>query len=434
MSMYEIIEKKKQGLELSKEEIFFFIENYTNGVIPDYQASAFTMAVCFQGMTDREMADLTHAMMVSGDVADLSDFGRLSVDKHSTGGVGDKTSLVVAPIVASLGCKLAKMSGRGLGHTGGTVDKLESIPGFQTSMDPLAFRKQVNEIGMAIIGQSGNFAPADKKLYALRDVTATVDSIPLIASSIMSKKLAAGAANIVLDVKCGSGAFMKTEETAKELASKMVSIGKANGRNMAAIITNMDLPLGTNIGNALEVKEAVSVLKGSRASDDLREVCLALASRMVSMCYALPLDEAYAKCLDVLEDGTAYRKFLEWISAQGGDVSVFNDLDQFCPAVYTYEVKAARDGYIAHMNAEEIGKASVHLGAGRATKEDEIDFSAGIVLKVKTGEYVTDGTVLALMYSSVTDDFSAAEAGFTGAITYSEKPVAKMPLIFGTID
>ncbi len=433
MTMYDIIQKKKEGSDLSREEIEYFIREYTAGRLPDYQASAFTMAVCFRGMTDREMTDLTLAMRDSGDKADLSCFGGRAVDKHSTGGVGDKTSLIVGPIVASLGCKLAKMSGRGLGHTGGTVDKLESIPGFCTSMDPDAFRAQVEQIGIAIVGQSGNFAPADKKLYALRDVTATVDSVPLIASSIMSKKLAAGADTIVLDVKCGSGAFMKTEEEARVLAEKMVMIGKNAGRNTSAVITNMDIPLGRAIGNALEVKEAYDVLCCRDDAPDLREVCLALASRMVALCYGMSAEDARAHCEDALRMGLALMKFNEWIEAQGGDVSVLDDPDTFCPAKYVYELPAPRSAYISAMDAEEIGKASVHLGAGRKTKEDSIDFSAGIVLTKKTGDFVREGEPLCVLYSSVTDDFSAAAAQYLGALRFSDRLPEPQPLIYGTV-
>lgn len=430
MRMYDIIQNKKEGKRLSREEIEWFIQGYVNGDIPDYQASALAMAIYFKGMTDDEMADLTLAMRDSGDKADLSAFGGKTADKHSTGGVGDKTSLIVAPLAATLGCKVAKMSGRGLGHTGGTVDKLESIPGYQTTLDPALFRRQVEEIGVAVIGQSGNFAPADKKLYALRDVTATIDSIPMIASSIMSKKLAAGADHIVLDVKCGSGAFMKTPAEAKKLAEKMVAIGNAAGKKTAAIITDMDTPLGRGIGNAIEVKESVKVLQGSRDYDDLREVSLTLASLMVALTFGKTLEDAYKECEQALEDGRAYQTFLKWIEFQGGDIEVILHPEKHCPAAYSYKLVSPVDGYITHMDAEEIGSASVLLGAGRLKKEDSIDFSAGIVLEKKTGDLVKAGDCIATLYSSVTADFAPSAEKILAALSFGETPAAPVPLIF----
>ncbi|MBQ5902573.1 MAG: thymidine phosphorylase, partial [Clostridia bacterium] len=376
MRMYDIILKKRNGEELTDGEIAFFIDGYTRGEIPDYQASALMMAIFYKGMTDRETVCLTDRMAHSGDTVDLSRFGEMSVDKHSTGGVGDKTSLIVAPIVASLGGKVTKMSGRGLGHTGGTVDKLESISGYNTSLTPDAFLSQVERVGMAIIGQTGNLTPADKKLYALRDVTATVDSIPLITSSIMSKKIAAGSHNIVLDVKVGSGAFMKTPRDAEILAEKMVEIGKACGRNIAAVITDMDSPLGNNVGNALEVAETVSVLKNEKKGD-LREVSVALATEMVSLVFGLKHDEAEKKVVTAIEDGSAFEKMKEWIAAQGGDVAQIEDTSLLPRAKFSFDVLSDTDGYITEMNAEEIGKASVMLGVGRASKEDKIDYAAG---------------------------------------------------------
>ncbi len=397
MRMYDIILKKRNGGELTDQEISFFIDGYTNGEIPDYQASALMMAVFYNGMTDRETVCLTDCMAHSGDTVDLSMFGNLSVDKHSTGGVGDKTSLIVAPIVASLGGKVTKMSGRGLGHTGGTVDKLESISGYNTSLAPADFLNQVERVGMAIIGQTGNLTPADKKLYALRDVTATVDSIPLITSSIMSKKLAAGSHNIVLDVKVGSGAFMKTPADAEILAEKMVQIGKACGRNITAVITDMDSPLGNNVGNALEVEEAVSVLKNEKKGD-LRDVCVALATEMISLVFGLSQADAEKKVVAAIEDGSAFDKMKEWISAQGGDVLQIEETSLLPKAKFSLRVTSDKSGYITEMNAEEIGKASVMLGAGRTSKDDKIDYAAGIVIHKKVGERVEKGDVLATLY------------------------------------
>ena len=432
MRMYDIIEKKRDGGELSKSEIEFFVNGYVKGEIPDYQISALMMAVYFKGMTDEETFNLTTAMMNSGNKADLSEFGGLAVDKHSTGGVGDKTTLIVMPIVASLGCFAAKMSGRGLGHTGGTVDKLESVKGYKTSLSSDEFTAAAKKCGIAVVGQSGNFAPADKKIYALRDVTATVDSIPLIASSIMSKKLAAGADSIVLDVKTGSGAFMKSKEKALELAETMVKIGIRYGKKTAALITNMDCPLGNNIGNALEVKEAVEVLRGG-GPDDLKEICLELSAMLVSLALNKPIELSLENAKEVLENGTAYKKFLEWIATQGGDVTVFDDIDNFCNAKYSYVVKSCSDGYISHMDAEKIGKASVMLGAGRNTKEDEIDLSAGIVMSKKTGDFVKFGEPLAAMYSSTVNDFSAAEKMFLSSLSFSKTESKKIPLIIDKV-
>ena len=386
MRMYDIIQKKKTGNELSEQEIKFFVDGYTKGEIPDYQASALMMAIYFNKMTDEETAFLTTSMANSGDSIDLSQFGVFSVDKHSTGGVGDKTSLIIAPIVASLGGKVAKMSGRGLGHTGGTVDKLESIPGYKTTLEVDEFLKQVDDIGVAVIGQSGNLAPADKKLYALRDVTATVDSIPLITSSIMSKKIAAGSHSIVLDVKCGSGAFMKTPEDAEVLAKEMVKIGRLCGRKMAALITDMDTPLGYAVGNSLEVIEAVSVLKGENRGD-LFEVCVSLASNMISLVFSIDIYEAKRKVLKSIESGKAFEKMKEWISSQNGDARYLEDTSLFEKAKYSTHVFSAESGYIKKMDTEEIGLISVLLGAGRTKKEDRIDFSAGSIINKKTGDF-----------------------------------------------
>lgn len=432
MRMYDVITKKKHGEELSDSEIREFITEYTEGRVPDYQVSALMMAIYFKGMCDRETSTLTMAMSTSGDTVDLSEFGTLTVDKHSTGGVGDKTTLVVAPIAASLGCRLAKMSGRGLGHTGGTVDKLESFPGFDTSLTPEKFFAQVREHGIAVIGQSGNLAPADKKLYALRDVTATVDSIPLITSSIMSKKLAAGSNSIVLDVKCGSGAFMREPEDAETLATKMVEIGKRCGRNMAALITNMDIPLGYAIGNSLEVKEAYSILSGA-GPDDLRAVCVELATNMVSLALGYTAEEAREKVLDAISSGKAKAKFTEWIVAQGGDSTLAENPMLLPESSIKHEVRATKAGYISKMNAEEIGVSSVILGAGRETKDSIIDHSAGIVLVKKLGDNVEIGDTLAVLHTNNKDAISPAEAKLIGAISMSNEKVEVGKLIYKTI-
>ena len=429
MRIYDIIEKKKHGQELTRDEIFGVIRQYTDGAIPDYQISALLMAIYFRGMTDREIFDLTEAMATSGDAVDLSAFGDKSVDKHSTGGVGDKTTLIVAPIVAASGGIVAKMSGRGLGHTGGTVDKLESFGGFKTSLTPEEFTAQVKKCGLAVIGQSANLAPADKKLYALRDVTATVDSIPLIASSIMSKKLAAGTRSIVLDVKCGSGAFMQTPELATELAETMVKIGKAHGRKTAALITNMNIPLGHAIGNALEVKEAIDVLRG-KGPDDLRSVCLALASLMIELSCHISEKEARERAEGALSCGAAYEKFCEWIEAQGGDVSYAKNPELFGEAKYKLSVLAERDCYVLSTNAEQIGTAAMTLGAGRETKDSVIDIRAGIILHKKPGEKLTRGEAIATLYTEKEETLEKAASMLRGAIAYSDSPVAEEKLIY----
>lgn len=424
MRTVDLIEKKRNGGTLTEEEIRFLIEGYTDGTIPDYQMAAWAMAVWFRGMTDEETAILTDAMTRSGDTVDLSCFGELSVDKHSTGGVGDKTTLIVAPIVASLGGKMAKMSGRGLGHTGGTVDKLESIEGFHTTLTAEEFRRQVEQIGVAVIGQSGNLTPADKKLYALRDVTATVDSIPLIASSIMSKKLAAGSKSIVLDVKCGSGAFMKTEEDGRRLAEKMVAIGKHCGRNVAALITNMDIPLGSCIGNALEVKEAVAVLGGKQG--DLREICTALASNLLSLCHGWTVEEAQKNVAEAIDSGRALQTMKDWIAAQGGDP----DFTKLPAAKIICPVRAERSGWITHMDAAQVGIASSVMGAGRMKKDDPIDYAAGIVLEKKTGDHVEAGDVLAYLHTNKEETLAGAEELFRTAITWGDAAPAAAPLVY----
>jgi len=428
MRVYDLIQKKKNGEELTPAELDFLVQGYTNGTIPDYQMSAFAMAVYFQSMTPAETAALTDAMARSGDTVDLSCFGDLSVDKHSTGGVGDKTTLILAPIVASLGCKVAKMSGRGLGHTGGTVDKLESIPGYKTTLTGEEFLTQVSEIGVAVIGQSGNLAPADKKLYALRDVTATVDSIPLIASSIMSKKLAAGSHSIVLDVKFGSGAFMKTEEDAAALARAMVDIGTECGRNVSAVLTNMDIPLGCGIGNALEVEEAMEVLRGG-GPDDLRTVSVVLASHMVSLALGISVETAKEQVEDALNSGRAWSTFCRWIAAQGGDPLVCEDPSRMKRSAIIREVKAPKSGYITHMNTEKIGEAAVVLGAGRVRKEDDIDPAAGLRILKKTGDLVHAGDALAILHTEREDAFEDGAARYLDAIAFGEDAPAAMPLI-----
>ena len=430
--MYDIIYKKRKGEALNDEEIRFAVNGFTNCEIPDYQMSALAMAICFNSMTDTETAILTDAMAKSGDMVDLSEFGDLSVDKHSTGGVGDKTTLIVAPIVAACGAKVAKMSGRGLGHTGGTVDKLESIEGYKTEISIEDFFKQTRDIGVSVIGQTGNMTPADKKLYALRDVTATVDSIPLIVSSIMSKKLAAGAKSIVLDVKVGSGAFMSDLESATTLAKNMVEIGKRCSRNMAALITNMDLPLGHAIGNSLEVIEAISVLKNETAGD-LKEICLALAANMLALSFKISHEEAYDKALNALESGLAYSKFKQWIAYQGGNVAWAENTGLFPKASIIYEVKAPHSGWISKMNTASIGNVSSLLGAGRVTKTDVIDFSAGIKLNKKTGDHVEAGETLCTLYTNKESIIKQAEELYLSSLTFSDTEVPKPVLVYKTI-
>lgn len=429
MQMTELIRKKRDGLPLSREEIKYMVEGFTNGEIPDYQMSAFCMAVIFKGMNDEETVSLTQEMAHSGDMLDLSRLGALSVDKHSTGGVGDKTSLIIGPIVASCGCVFAKMSGRGLGHTGGTIDKLEAIEGYKTAIAEEDFLRQAQQTGIALIGQTGNFTPADKKLYALRDVTETVDSIPLIVSSIMSKKIAAGAKNIVLDVKCGSGAFMKDAESAHVLAQKMVDIGKACGRNIAAVITDMDVPLGYAVGNSLEVKEAIALL-GGEDIPDLREICLVLSAELIAMCRGISSDKARTMAENSLDSGAALAKLKEWLSAQGADASWADDTEKFPKARVIYELRSESEGYISHMNAELIGRASMELGAGRRTKDDVIDHSAGLVLHAKTGDFVKRGDVIATLHTSDEAKIAQAKEIFMRALEFSsEKPLKKKLII-----
>lgn len=432
MRIYDIILKKRNGGTLTKEEIAYFINGCTDGSIPDYQTAVLCMAIYFRGMTDEETAALTDCMARSGDMIDLSRFGDLTVDKHSTGGVGDKTTLIVAPIVAALGGKVAKMSGRGLGYTGGTADKLEAIPGMNITMERAAFLKQVEEIGMALITQSGNLTPADKKLYALRDVTASVDSIPLITSSVMSKKIAAGSKSIVLDVKAGSGAFMKTPEDARILARNMVAIGKACGRNMSALITDMSRPLGMAVGNTLEVIEAVEVLRGA-SKGDLYDVCVALATEMTMLFAGIPHSEAEARVIDAIESGAAFEKMKEWIAAQGGDVGWLERVQYGDGAAHAVPVISPADGFITFMDTEAIGAASVMLGAGRSKKDDAIDYSAGIMVTKKTGDAVEKGQVLATIYTNDAASIEAAAKRYLDALTIGPEPPEKTDLIFDII-
>ena len=423
MRMFDVIAKRRDGETLSKEELQFVIDGYVSGQIPDYQMSALLMAIYLRGMTDQETAQLTDIMAHSGDMVDLSDIHGIKVDKHSTGGVGDKTTLVITPIVAACGVKIAKMSGRGLGHTGGTVDKMESVPGTRTSLDRQEFFDQVNRIGISVIGQSGNLAPADKKIYALRDVTATIGCVPLIASSIMSKKLAAGSDCILLDVKTGNGAFMKTLDGSIQLAQAMVAIGAHNGRKVAALITDMDTPLGYNIGNSLEVIESVEVLKG-RGPADLTEVCYQLAANMLLLAGKGTLAECRKMAEEAVASGAAYEKLKQMFAAQGGDVSVLDDPDKFAKAKYSREIRADQSGWLYATNTEMIGNASVLLGAGRIKKEDTIDFAAGIVLHKKAGDRVEKGDLLATFYAEDEGKFASAEEMYRGALTFrDEKPV-----------
>lgn len=401
--MVDLIEKKRDGQELSTEEIKFIINGYTDGSIPDYQVSALTMAIYFKGMTEKERADLTMAMVESGDQIDLSQIEGIKVDKHSTGGVGDTTTLVLGPLVAALGVPVAKMSGRGLGHTGGTIDKLEAVEGFHVEIENQEFIDLVNENKIAVIGQSGNLTPADKKLYALRDVTATVDSIPLIASSIMSKKIAAGADAIVLDVKTGAGAFMKTLDDSRELAKAMVRIGNNVGRRTMAVISDMSQPLGYAIGNALEVKEAIDTLKGE-GPEDLTELCLTLGSHMVYLAEkASSLEEARTLLEKVIKDGSALDKLKVFLRSQGGDASIVDDPSKMPQAKYVIELEAKEDGYVSEIVADEVGTAAMLLGAGRATKESIIDLAVGLVLRKKIGDQVKKGESLVTIYSNFED-------------------------------
>ena len=419
MRMYDIILKKRANLPLTDEEIRFVIDGYVKGEIPDYQVSALLMTIVFNGMNARELGTLTLAMAQSGNMVDLSNIDGITVDKHSTGGVGDKTTLIIAPLVAASGGKVAKMSGRGLGHTGGTIDKMESIPNLKVSLEQDAFINQVNKIGLAVIGQSEGLAPADKKLYALRDVTGTVDSIPLIASSVMSKKLASGAQAILLDVKVGSGAFMKNIEDARELAKAMVDIGKENGRSVKAILTDMDRPLGHAIGNALEIREVIDTLKG-HGPEDLTHECIIMAAHMLVLSHICDYETALSRVQEALDSGAALERLRMMIDAQDGDSRVIDDESILAIGQFTYDVIAPQDGYIIHMNTEQCGIASVMLGAGRTVKDGPIDYSAGILMHKKTGDSVTVGECIATLYASDESLLSNAAKTYLEAITFGE--------------
>ncbi len=432
MRMYDVIAKKRDGYELSQDEIAYVIRGFVSGEIPDYQMSSFLMAVYFKGLNEAETLIMTNEVAHSGDMVDLSPIKGIKVDKHSTGGVGDKTTLIVTPIVAACGVKVAKMSGRGLGHTGGTVDKLEAIPGYRTNLDREEFFRVVNETGLSVIGQSGNLTPADKKMYALRDVTATVESIPLIAVSIMSKKLAAGSDCILLDVKTGSGAFMKTIEDSIALAQEMVKIGENAGRHTMALITDMDTPLGNYIGNSLEVIEAVNTLKG-QGTEDLTEVCIHLAANMMVLAKIGTLEECIEKARQAIEDGSALNRLVAMVEAQGGDSSVIKDTNCFAKAPYAFDVIANKEGYITAMNTERCGITSVLLGAGREKKDSPIDFSAGIVIHKKTGDVVRVGDKLATLYASKEELFAAAKKEYLAAITIEKKKTERNPLIYARV-
>ncbi|MGI6230697.1 MAG: pyrimidine-nucleoside phosphorylase [Tractidigestivibacter sp.] len=432
MRMYDIIEAKRDGRELTDEEIDFFVKGYVEGSIPDYQAAAFCMAIYYRGMSERETARLTLDMAHSGDMVDLSSIPGVKVDKHSTGGVGDKTTLIVAPIVASLGVRVAKMSGRGLGHTGGTLDKLESIPGFQTAIDESRFFDIVSTVGCAVAGQTGNLVPADKKLYALRDVTATVDSLPLIASSIMSKKIAAGSDKILLDVKCGSGAFMKTPKDAVALAQVMVRIGENVGRTTAALITNMDRPLGHCIGNALEVQEAVRTLQGE-GPDDLTDVCVELAAGMLELAGVGDVSACRSAAREQIANGKGLDKFAEMVAAQGGDARYVRDPKLFGTDSCVREVRATSSGWVRRMDTERVGIASAVLGAGRERKEDSIDPLAGIVLERKTGDEFIEGDLLATLYSAEESRLDDAEKILRDAVELGDERPDPEPLIYARV-
>lgn len=428
MRMVDLIEKKRDGYELSKEEINFMIENYTKGIIPDYQMSAMTMAIFFRGMNDIESTNLAIAMLNSGDQMDLSEIEGVKVDKHSTGGVGDKTSLVLAPMVASLGINFAKMSGRGLGHTGGTLDKLESIPGFNINVSDEDFLNQVKKIGLAIVGQTGNLTPADKKLYALRDVTATVNAIPLIASSIMSKKLASGANAICLDVKVGSGAFMKNVDDATKLAELMVKIGSNAGRKVTAILTDMDEPLGKAVGNQLEVIEAINTLK-CNGPKDLTDLCLEIGAYLVMDANkANSFEEAKALLKKQIENGKAFDKLVEMVEAQGGNSDYIKNPSLWTNAKEIIEIKSPKAGYVTYINALEIGISSMLLGGGRETISDKIDPSVGVILNKKIDDYVSEGEVLAYLHTNGKNTIQATEKVFN-AFEINEKPIGKQLIL-----
>ncbi len=433
MIPYEVIKKKRDGKKLNKEEIEFMVMGYVNGEIPDYQMAALLMAIFFQHLDDEERATLTEIMAKSGDMIDLSDIGHKIVDKHSSGGVGDKTTLVVAPMVASLGVPIAKMSGRALGHTGGTIDKLESIPGFETSLSLEKFKENVRRYGIAIAGQTANLAPADKKIYALRDTTATVDEISLISASIMSKKLAGGADAFVLDVKAGSGAFMKTVEDATELAKAMVSIGKAHKKDTVALVTNMEEPLGKFVGNSLEVLEAIETLKGNY-DEKFFELCLELSSYMVELSGKMDREKAKEELLKNIENGRALEKFRDLVKAQGGDERVVDDPESILPiSEKTFDVKSTKSGFVKNIDTEEIGVASILLGAGRIKKGDKIDHSVGIKILKKIGDKVEKGETIAVIYYSERSNLDDAAKKILNAYEIGSEQTEKLPMIYEVI-
>lgn len=432
MRMYDLIVKKRDGESLSAEEIRYLLMEYVAGNIPDYQMSAFLMAVYFKGMDDEELSSFTLEMAHSGQMVDLSSIKGIKVDKHSTGGVGDKTTFIVGPVVAALGGKVAKMSGRGLGHTGGTVDKMEAIPGIKSSLSQEDFARIVNSIGISVIGQSGDLAPADKRLYALRDVTGTVESIPLIASSIMSKKLASGSDAIVLDVKTGSGAFMKTIEDSIKLAEKMVAIGTHQGKRMVALITDMDRPLGKAIGNSLEIMEVIQTLKGNGPEDLVRE-CIEIAGNMLYVSEKGTLDDCRRMAKEAIADGRGLAVFRQMIAAQGGDSRVIEDYSLFPLGVFTKDIISVQDGYITHMNAEQCGIASVCLGAGRERKEDAVDYGAGIMMLKKTGDFVRHGEILATLFTSDEGRLAKAAKMYMEGLVFGSEPPNEKPTVFARV-
>ncbi len=433
MNTYELIIKKRNGVELSEEEISYLIKYYVSGEIPDYQMSAFLMAVYFRGMTEKETLYLTNEMIKSGDTIDLCAIEGIKADKHSTGGVGDKTSLALCPMLAAVGIKVAKMSGRGLGHTGGTIDKLESFPGLTTTIDGERFIRQANEVGFVIAGQTAHLVPADKKLYALRDVTGTVDILPLIVSSIMSKKLASGADIIVLDVKTGSGAFMKREEDSFELARQMVALGKNAGKKTVAVVSDMDEPLGFAVGNALEVKEAIAVLKGEGAGN-LRELCLALGACLLMEANMADSEEKARIMLEkCIEDGSALRKLAEFVKAQGGDERAVYDTSLLPSAPYVVELPSPQEGYVKSLQADSVGRACIILGGGRETKESTIDLSVGIVLNKKVGDYVNLGESLLTIHAHDEESAKEAETVLLSSFEFSETPPERTKFIKGIV-
>ncbi len=434
MRMYDVIERKKRGAKLTKEEIEFVVNGFTKGEIPDYQMSAFLMAVYFQGMDLEETSQLTMTMANSGDMIDLSPIEGVKVDKHSTGGVGDKTTIALAPIVAAAGAKVAKMSGRGLGHTGGTIDKLESFAGFKVEIPEKQFFEQVNNHNIAVVGQSGDLAPADKKIYALRDVTATVDNISLIASSIMSKKIASGADAICLDVKCGSGAFMKNLDDAKELAKAMVSIGNHVGRKTMAVVTDMSQPLGCAVGNSLEVIEAIDTLRG-KGPEDFTELTVTLATYMlIAAGVCEDAKSAYEKVHEVIKSGEAIKKLEEWVELQGGDKKAITDVGLLPLAHYSEDVFLKEEGYVEAIDAEVVGKAALVLGAGRETKDSKIDLAVGLKVLKKVGDKIDKSTPVATIYYNDKDKFEAAKQTLISAYTITDKEVVKPKLIYAVIE